>query len=89
MPDNVELIVRLHPTTGEDITLHTWDFPGPREALAAMAQALDERRTITLTRARYEGDIAESAVIINLANLVTVRVMEADPSDVTSGGHYL
>jgi len=89
MPENVELIIRLHPTGGEDIALRSRDFPGPREALSAIAQAIDERRSLTLKLARYEGDTSESAVVINLANLVTVRVLETDTSDTTAAGQYL
>jgi uncharacterized protein YjaG (DUF416 family) len=89
MPDNVELIVRLHPTSGEDVALWSRDFAGSREALDAIAQALDDRHGLTLTHVRYDGDVSESAVIINLANVVTVRVLETDTSDTTTAGQYL
>ncbi len=89
MSDKVELIVRLHPTNGEDIALRTRDFSDATEALGALAQAMDERRSVTLALARYEGDTGESAVVINLANVVTVRVLETDTSDLTAGGQYL
>ena len=53
MADNSELIVRFHPVAGEDVTLLTTDFGAPEEALQAIARALDERRSLILTHARY------------------------------------
>ena len=86
MADNIELIVRFRPVAGEDVTLLTTDFGGPEEALQAIARALDERRSLILAHARYNREAGENAVIVNLANVVFVRVSRND-SDTT--GQYL
>jgi len=44
VPDNIVLIMRFHPVGGEDVSVVSEDFGGEREALEAIAQALDERR---------------------------------------------
>ncbi len=54
------------------------DFGGEREALEAIAQALDERRSLVLTHAKYEREGDQNGVIINLANVVSVRVSKTD-----------
>ena len=84
--DNVELIVRFHPVAGEDVTLLTTDFGAPEGALQAIARALDERRSLILTHARYNREAGENAVVVNLANVVFVRVSRND-SETT--GQYL
>jgi hypothetical protein len=84
--DNFELIMRFHPVGGEDVTVLTADFNAQDEALEAIARALDERRSLVLTRARYNREVNENAVVINLANVVSVRVARKD-SDTT--GQYL
>ena len=53
VPDNIVLIMRFHPVGGEDVTVVSEDFGGEREALEAIAQAQDERRSLVLTQARY------------------------------------
>jgi hypothetical protein len=78
MADNVHLIMRFHPVGGEDLTVSTADFTGPRQALDAAARALDERRSLILTRAKYDSETDESAVVVNLANVVFVRVSSHD-----------
>ena len=45
-----------------------------REALEATARALDERRSLILTHARYDREEDENGVVINMANVVSVRV---------------
>jgi hypothetical protein len=89
MPENVELIVRLHPTGGEDIAVWTRDFTGVGEALDAIAEAIDNRRNLTLRKVRYQGDLGESAVVVNLENVVTVRVLESDTTGADASGQYL
>jgi hypothetical protein len=74
VPDNIVLIMRFHPVGGEDVSVVSEDFGGEREALEAIAQALDERRSLVLTQARYDREAHQSGVIINLANVVSVRV---------------
>jgi hypothetical protein len=86
VPDNVELIMRFHPVGGQDVSLLSRDFPGEREALEAVAQAMDAGRSLVLTQARYDRDAGDNGVVINLANLVSVRVSTKD-SD--TSGQYL
>jgi hypothetical protein len=86
MVDNVELIIRFHPVGGEDVSVLSADFGGEAEALEAISRALDERRSLVLVRARYNREAGESGVVVNLANVVSVRVSKTD-SDAT--GQYL
>jgi hypothetical protein len=86
MVDNVELIIRFHPVGGEDVSVLSADFGGEAEALEAITRALDERRSLVLVRARYNREAGESGVVVNLANVVSVRVSKTD-SDAT--GQYL
>lgn len=86
MPEKVVLILRFHPVNGEDVTVICTDFGGEREALEAVARALDERRSLILTHARYDRQADESGVIINLANVVSVRVSKTDSA---ATGQYL
>jgi len=85
-PDNIVLIMRFHPVYGDDVSVVCEDFAGEREALEAVAQALDERRSLVLTRARYDRQADENGVIINLANVVSVRV---STTDTAAAGQYL
>jgi uncharacterized protein YjaG (DUF416 family) len=89
MPDKVELMVRLHPMSGEDTALTSRDFASAAEALDAISRAMDDRRSLILVHARYEGDVGESAVVVNLANVVTVRVLETDTTGTSTAGQYL
>jgi hypothetical protein len=84
--DNIELILRFHPVGGEDVSLSSADFGTPEEALEAVARALDERRSLVLTRARYNRESTENGVVINLANVVSVRVSKTDSH---TTGQYL
>ena len=86
MPDNIVLIMRFHPVGGEDVTVVSEDFGGEREALEAIAQALDERRSLVLTQARYGRETGHSGVIINLANVVAAWVSKTDSA---ATGQYL
>ena len=86
MPENVVLILRFHPVNGEDVSVVCADFGAEREALEAAARALDERRSLILTHARYDRQAEESGVIINLANVVSVRVSKTDSA---ATGQYL
>ena len=86
MADNVELIMRFHPVGGEDVSVISADFAGEAEAVQAIARALDERRSLVLIRARYNREAGENGVVVNLANVVSVRVSTTD-SDTT--GQYL
>ena len=86
MAENVELIMRFHPVGGEDVSVISADFAGQAEAVQAIARALDERRSLVLIRARYNREAGENGVVVNLANVVSVRVSTTD-SDTT--GQYL
>jgi hypothetical protein len=86
MAENVQLIMRFHPVGGQDVALLSKDFTGEQEALEAIARALDERRSLVLTRARYDRDTADNSVVINLSNVVSVRVATTDS---TTAGQYL
>jgi hypothetical protein len=84
--DNVELIIRFHPVGGEDVSVISADFGGEAEALEAVTRALDERRSLVLVRARYNREAGENGVVVNLANVVSVRVSKTDSE---SAGQYL
>lgn len=86
MSDNTEMIIRFQPVGGEDVAVLSSDFAGPDEAVEAIARALDERRSLILTRARYDRESDENAVLINLANVVSVRVARRDSA---TSGQYL
>ena len=88
MSDTVELILRLHPTSGEDISLISHDFGNEEKALEAIARAIDERRSLVLTRARYNREAGENGVVVNLTNVVSVRVARKDSAN-KSTGQYL
>jgi hypothetical protein len=84
--DTIELIMRFHPVGGEDVSLISADFAGEAEALQAIAGALDERRSLVLVRARYDREAGENGVVVNLANVVSVRVSKTDSDP---AGQYL
>jgi len=86
MPDNVELIVRFHPVGGEDVSILTADFATVDDALMTISRALDEHRSLILSRAKYNREATENAVVVNLSNVVSVRVGRQDTE---TAGHYL
>jgi hypothetical protein len=86
VPDNIVLIIRFHPVGGEDVSVVSEDFGGEAEALEAIARALDERRSLVLTHARYDRETDQNGVIINLANVIAVRVSTTDSA---ATGQYL
>jgi hypothetical protein len=86
VPDNIVLIMRFHPVGGEDVSVVSGDFGGEREALEVVAQALDDRRSLVLAQARYDREAGQSGVIINLANVVSVR---ASKTDSAGTGQYM
>jgi hypothetical protein len=86
VPDNIVLVMRFHPVNGEDVLVVSQDFTGEREALEAVARAMDERRSLVLMRARYDREADENGVVINLANVLSVRVSKTDSA---AAGQYL
>lgn len=86
MADKVELLMMFHPVGGQDISVLTADFEGPEAAQAAISRALDERRSLVLTHARYNREAHENLVVINLANVVSVWVATLDSA---TTGQYL
>jgi hypothetical protein len=86
VPDNIMLILRFHPVGGADVSVVCEDFGGEREALDAIAHAVDERRGLVLTHARYDREADENGVVINLANVVSVGVSTTDSA---AAGQYL
>jgi hypothetical protein len=83
--DNV-LVIRLRPVSGEDVSVISRDFAGEAEALEAIAHALDERRCLVLTQARYDREAGENGLVVNLANVVSVHVSKTDSA---TTGQYL
>jgi hypothetical protein len=71
---------------GEDVSLISADFGGEAEAIEAIARALDERRSLVLVRARSNREVDENGVVVNLANVVSVRVSRTDTD---APGQYL
>jgi hypothetical protein len=86
MPDNVVLSIRFHPMGGEDVSVMSGDFAGESEALEVIARALDERRSLVLTRMKYGGETEVNGMVVNLANVVSVRVSKPDSIE---AGQYL
>ena len=86
VPDSAQLIMRFHLVGGEEISVLSKDFGGEKEALERIAQLMDERRSLMLRRARYDREKAENGMVVNLANVVSVRVSMKDSS---TTGQYL
>ena len=86
MADNIELIMRFHPVGGEDVSVLSTDFASEAQALEAVAAAVDGQRSLVLAHARYNREAGENGMVVNLANVVSVRVSSRD-SDAT--GQYL
>ena len=86
MGDNVELIMRFHPVGGEDVSVLSEDFSGEQEALETIARLMDERHSLVLARARYDREAAQNGLVVNLANVVSVRVSMKDSA---TTGQYL
>lgn len=86
MADNIALIIRFHPVGGEDFSVVTEDFDAEARALEAIGAAMDERRSLVLTQARYEREADVNGVVVNLANVVSVRITRTDS---TESGQYL
>ncbi|GAA4095086.1 hypothetical protein [Actinomadura miaoliensis] len=79
--DNPELIIRIHPVGGDDVSFVTADFEGMGQAVEVITRALNERRSLVLTRARSSREPDTSAVVINLANVIAARVSGKNGTD--------
>ncbi|MFI6600484.1 hypothetical protein ACIBHX_29930 [Nonomuraea sp. NPDC050536] len=86
MSDNVMLVIRFHPLGGEDFSVVSQDFDSEPEAMTAIARALDERRSLVLNHARYDREADMNGVVVNLANVVSVRLSKTDSAE---AGQYL
>jgi len=86
VPENNVLVLQFRPVGGEEVSVLCADFAGQREALDAVGRALDEGRSLLLTRARYDREEDENGMVINLANVVSVRV---STTDIAAAGQYL
>ena len=86
MPENSELIMRFHPVSGDDVSIATTDFDGQAEALETIARAIEEQRALVLTQARYNREPDTNAAVVNLANVVSVRLSTKDSA---ATGQYL
>lgn len=88
LSDTLELVMRFHPVGGEDVSILSRDFTDEAQALEMIARAVDERRGLVLAHARYNREAGESGMVVNLANVVSVRVSTTD-SDSDTTGQYL
>lgn len=86
MPENITLIIRFHPVGGEDFSVVSEDFDVEARALETIGSAMDERRSLVLTHARYEREADVNGVIVNLTNVVSVRMTRTDSAE---AGQYL
>jgi hypothetical protein len=86
VPEKVALILRFHLMGGEEVSVVSGDFDGEAEAVAAIARSVDERRSLVLLRARYDRETDVNGMVINLANVVSVRVSKTDSAE---AGQYL
>ncbi len=86
MAGTIILMLRFHPVGGEDVSVLCGDFSGEGEALTAIARALDERRSLVLTQAKYGREADDHGVVINMANVVSARVSKTDGA---APGQYL
>ncbi|GAA1810675.1 hypothetical protein HC028_19355 [Planosporangium flavigriseum] len=78
MAENIDLVIRFHPVGGDDVSVLCTDFADPGEALEAVTRALGDRRGLVLAHAREDREAREHGMVINLANVVSVRVSRTD-----------
>jgi hypothetical protein len=84
--DNDELMIRFHVLAGEDISVISRDFIDEAKALTAVGDAMNEHRSLLLSVARYDREADVTGLVVNLANVVSVRVSKKDSA---STGQYL
>ena len=85
-PEWVDLFIRVHAVGGDDLLVVSRDFGSEQEATEAITRALDVRRSLILSRASFNRESAQSVVVLNLANVVAVRVARTDSA---ATGQYL
>ena len=82
----VDLFLRIHALSGEDMLVVSRDFGSELDAARAIARALDDRRSLTFTHASFSRESQESVVVVNPANVVAIRVSRTDSA---ATGQYL
>jgi hypothetical protein len=87
MPENAELVIRFHPVGGDDVSLLSTDFARLEDAVEAITRAMDERRSLVLAHVKEGREASESAMVVNVANVVSVRVTTKGDAEAT--GPYL
>ncbi|MGZ4598682.1 MAG: hypothetical protein ACXVYY_14015 [Oryzihumus sp.] len=82
----VDLFLRIHALSGEDMLVVSRDFGSELEAAQAIACALDDRRSLTFAHASFSRETQESVVVVNPSNVVAVRISRTDSA---ATGQYL
>jgi len=82
----VDLFLRIHALSGEDMLVVSRDFASELEAAQAIARALDERCNLTFTHASFSRESQESVVVVNPSNVVAIRISRTDSA---ATGQYL
>jgi hypothetical protein len=82
-----ELVIVCQPPMGEPFSVRTTGFASLADATRAVAQAMDEHRSLALTPADDDAETEASAVVVNVAAMTSVRVTLPGTSRDT--GQYL
>jgi hypothetical protein len=82
----VDLFLRIHALSGEDMLVVCRDFCSEVDAAQAIAQALDDRRSLTFAHASFSRESQESVVVVNPSNVVAIRISRTDSA---ATGQYL
>ena len=82
----VDLFLRIHALSGEDMLVVSRDFGSELEATEAITRALDDHRCLTFTHASFSRESQESVVVVNPSNVVAIRVSRTDSA---ATGQYL
>lgn len=85
-PGPVDLFLRIHALSGEDMLVVSRDFGSELEAAQAIARALDERQSLTFAHASFSRETQESVVVVNPSNVVAIRISRTDSA---ATGQYL
>lgn len=87
MPDS-PFTVWIYPALGEPITVTTLDFDSEDAALDAVAESFTSGTPLRVREHERAGDVAETTLVVNPANVVAIRVRAPEPAD-TATGQYL